>query len=179
MSVRHVASRSGCRFVSASASGTTAASLAELQPRREHLLRHHLAQLVAARRVGPCEVELAAVRERVAAPGPQCRRGRLEGRGVVAQTRERRGRRGRALDLQQIDVLVGDGEEVARMAGDDRIGPDDEAEPADLPLQRVRRVVGQLLAPHGVEQRVRRDDAAGVDREPRQQDALPRCRLRQ
>jgi hypothetical protein len=85
------------------------------------------------------------------------------------------------LETVCVDRVGGQRQQVARGAGGDHLAvqPGAGQRPAQLrhpDLQGVRGVGGQVLAPEGVGEGVRRDDPAGGDRQPGEHGAHRRRR---
>lgn len=79
------------------------------------------------------------------------------------------------LEAARVDGLGVDGEGVAGIAGDDRVGPEQPAELRDVALERGGCGARRVLAPEGMDQAVGRDESSWTGRQERQRGALFRA----
>ena len=80
--------------------------------------------------------------------------------------------RDEALEATEVELVGPDHELIAGRARDDSVTPDCLSQLRDVHLQRLDRRFRGPLTPERLDQRVRRDDAVGVEEEDGQQRAL-------
>jgi len=136
------------------------------------ILERSQSKLLETRALGRCERLVGEVGERSTAPDLQALPEHPRG-GRLASARERLSPLApEPLEPVHVELAVGDADQVAGAAAQDRLGPEQLPQPRHEHLEVVRGARRRLLAPDLLDERVGRDDLVRPDQERREQRAL-------